>query len=70
MKLFMLLAVAALIAGGIYHKQVSQYVANLKADASQSNGTPTVLGSIIGTSNASTSLMNSVSNGVDNTLDR
>ncbi len=70
MKFFMLLAVAALIAGGVYHKQVSQYFSQLKTESSQSGGTPSVIGAMIGTSNTSTALMNNVSNGVNNALDR
>jgi hypothetical protein len=70
MKLFAFFAAAALIAGGIYHKQVSQYFAGLNAGTSQSGGAASVVGSFVGMSNSNTAVMSGVDNKVNNALDR
>jgi hypothetical protein len=62
MKLVVLCAVAALIVGGVYHKEVSQYFADHTAGASQSGGTTSVVNSIQGMGNSSNALMGGVNN--------
>ena len=69
MKRFLaLLAVAALIAGGIYHKQVSQYFADLDAGSSLAGSATSVVGSLVGTGNSSTAVVNEVDNKLNNAL--
>ncbi len=70
MKIFVFFAAAALIVGGIYHKQVSQYVAGLNAGSSRSGGAASVVGSFVGMGNSNTAVMNGVDNKVNNALDR
>ena len=62
MKLLALCAVAALIAGGVYHKEVLKYFADHTATASQSGGTTSVVNSIQGMGNSSNALMGGVNN--------
>jgi hypothetical protein len=69
MKLFAFFAVAALIVGGIYHKQVSQYFAGLNAGSSRSGSAASVVGTFVGVGNSNTALMNGVDNRVNNALD-
>jgi len=70
MKIFAFFAVAALIVGGIYHAQISQYFADLDAGSSQSGGATSVVGSFIGVGNSNTAVMNGIDNKVNNALDR
>ena len=46
MKLFVFLAVAALVVGSIYHAEISDYVADLSNGSSSFGGTPSVLSSM------------------------
>lgn len=66
MKLLVLLAVAALIVGGIYRTEVSQYLADLTEGSSSSGGATSVVDSIQGMGNS----RNAVMGGVGNALDR
>ncbi len=52
MKLFVLFAVAALIVGGIYRTEVSQYFADLSTERSKSGGGTSVVNSIQGVGSA------------------
>jgi hypothetical protein len=65
MKFMMFLVVAALIAGGIYHKEVSKYVADLNFGSSRSSGATTVVDSIQGMGNSSNALMGGVNNALN-----
>ena len=65
MRHFMFFAVIALIVGGIYHTEVSQYFADLTEGSSNSGGTTTVLDSIQGVGNSSNDLMRGVTNALD-----
>ena len=62
MKTFMFLAVAALIVGGIYHTEVSRYVAGLDVGSSRSSGSTSVVKSIQRTGNSGNALMGGVGN--------
>ena len=62
MKTFMLLAVAALIVGGIYHTEVSRYFADLNIGPSRSGGGTSVVNSIQGVGNSGNALMGGVGN--------
>ena len=65
MKLFVLFAVAALIVGGIYHTEVSQYFADRAARPSGSRGGTTVVDSIQGMGNSQKTLMGKVGRALD-----
>jgi hypothetical protein len=65
MKFLMLLAVAALIVGGVYHTEVSRYVASLGKGSSHSASTSSVVNSFSRTGNSSNNLMNGVGNALD-----
>ena len=65
MKLFMLFAVAALIVGGVYRTEVSQYFADRAARPSGSRGGTTVVDSIQGMGNAQNALMDQVGSALD-----
>lgn len=65
MKLFVLFAVAALVVGGIYHTEVSQYFADRAEGPSQSGGTMSPVGAIQGMGNSSNALMGKVGNALD-----
>jgi hypothetical protein len=62
----MVIAVAVLIVGGIYHTKVAQYFADHSAGSSHSGGATSVVGSVQGMGNSSNALMT----GVGNTLNR
>lgn len=62
MKTFMLLVVAALIAGGIYHTEVSRYFSDLKVASSPSGSGTSVVNSVQGAGNSSSALMGGVGN--------
>ena len=65
MKLFVLFAVAALIVGGIYHTEVSQYFADLTVGPSESGGGTSVVDSIQGMGNSQNTLMGKVGRALD-----
>lgn len=67
MKLLALIAVAAVVVGGIYHAEISQYFAHL-ADASSNGGGggSSVVNSIQNMGNSENALLG----GVDNALNR
>jgi hypothetical protein len=60
MKLFVLFAVAALIVGSIYHREVSRFVADITAGSSQSGGGTSVAHSIQGMGKSSNDLMSGI----------
>ena len=60
MKLFVLFAVAALIVGGIYHTEVSQYFADLTVGPSESGGGTSVVDSIQSMGNSRNTRMGKV----------
>jgi uncharacterized membrane protein len=62
MKTFMLLVVAALIAGGIYHKEVSRYFSDFNVASSRSGSGTSVVNSVQGAGNSSNALMGGVGN--------
>lgn len=66
MKLFVFLALAAIIFGGIYHNEVSEYFADISSSSSSgsygSSGGGSVLGSIRNMGNASSNLLGGVNN--------
>ena len=59
MKLFVLFAVAALVVGGIYHTEVSQYFNQLAEESSDSDygGGASVVNSMRGMGNSSNALI-------------
>ncbi len=63
MKQFVLFAVAALIVGGIYHTEVSQYFADLTVGPS--GGGTSVVDSIQGMGNSQNALMGKVGSALD-----
>ncbi len=65
MKLFVLFAVAALIVGGIYHTEVSQYFADRTVGPSESGGGTSVVDSIQGMGNSQNALMGQVGSALD-----
>ena len=65
MKLLMLFTVAALIVGGIYHTEVSQYFADLTVGPSESGGGTSVVDSIQGMGNSQNALMGQVGSALD-----
>ncbi len=65
MKFLMLFTVAALIVGGIYRTEVSQYFANLSAERSKSGGETSVVNSIQGMGNAQNALLGQVGSALD-----
>ncbi len=65
MKLFVLFAVAALIVGGIYHTEVSQYFTDRTVGPSESGGGTTVVDSIQGMGNSQKALMDQVGSALD-----
>ena len=65
MKLFMLFTVAALIVGGIYRTEVSQYFADLSIERSKSGGGTSVVNSIQGVGNAQNALLGQVGSALD-----
>lgn len=65
MKFFVLLAVAALIVGGIYRTEVSQYVADLAVEPSEYGGGTSVVNSIQGTGRSQNALMGRVGGALD-----
>jgi len=65
MKLFVLFIAAALIVGGIYHAEVSQYFADLAEGSSNSGGATSVVDSISGMGNSGNALLGGVSNALD-----
>ena len=64
MKLLVLFAVAALVAGGIYHTEVSQYFAGLSAGPSEYGGGTSVVNSIQSTGNSQNALMGHVGSAI------
>jgi hypothetical protein len=64
MKLFVLFAVAAVIVGGVYHKEVSQYFAD-HAGSSQSGSATSVVNSMQRMGNSSNALLGGVNNALD-----
>ncbi len=62
MKTLMLLAVATLIVGGIYHKEVSRYFADLNTGPTRSGSGTSVVNSIQGVGNSGNALMGGVGN--------
>ncbi len=65
MKLFVLFAVAALIVGGIYHTEVSQYFADRTVGPSESAAGTSVVDSIQGMGNSQNALMGQVGSALD-----
>ena len=65
MKLFVLFAVAALIVGGIYRTEISQYVADLTVEPSEYGGGMSVVDSIQATGNSQNALMGQVGSALD-----
>jgi len=65
MKLFVLFAVAALIVGGIYHTEVSQYFAARTVGPSESGDGTTAVDSIQGMGNSQKALMDQVGSALD-----
>lgn len=65
MKFFVLIAVAALIVGGIYRTEVSQYVADLAAEPSEYGGGTSVVNSIQDTGRSQNALMGRVGGALD-----
>ncbi len=65
MKLFVLFAVAALIVGGIYHTEVSQYFADRTVGPSESGDGTTAVDSIQGMGNSQKALMDQVGSALD-----
>ncbi len=65
MKTFVLLAVAALIVGGIYHTEVSQSFADFTVGPSESGGATSVVDSIRGVGNSGNALLGGVGNALD-----
>lgn len=63
MKPFLfLLALSGLIAGGIYHKEVSHYVSALSGGPSQYGGSSSVVGSVKGVGDSNNNLMSGIGN--------
>lgn len=62
--ILVVLALSALIAGGIYHEEVSHYVTALSGGPTQHGGSSSAVGSVksVGSSNSS------IINGIGNTL--
>lgn len=60
MKLLVLLAVAALIVGGIYHTEVSKYLADLTGGSSNSGSATSVVHSMQRMGNSSNAVMGGV----------
>ncbi len=65
MKLFVLFVVGALIVGGIYHTEVSQYVADLTVGPSEYGGGTSVVNSIQSTGRSQNALMGRVGSALD-----
>ena len=56
------LALACLIAGGVYHEEVSRYVASLSGGPTQYGGSGYVVDSVKGVGNANNNLMKGIGN--------
>lgn len=65
MKLLVLFTAVALIVGGIYHTEVSQYFADLTAGASNSGGGTSTVNSIQGMGNSQNALIGGVNNSLN-----
>ena len=66
MKPFLFVAIAALVAGGIYHTEVSEYVADLTDGSSSSGSVTSVADSMRDMGSSGNNLMR----GIGNTLNR
>jgi hypothetical protein len=64
MKFFMFVLVGALVAGGIYHTEISEYFDSLGNGASGSGGGSSFAGSFSGVGNSSNGLMQGVGGGL------
>ena len=70
MKTFLLLLVAAVIVGAIYHTEVTRYVADLNIGSSSSGGSyssssgPSVVSSMRAMGNSGSALMGGVGNAI------
>lgn len=57
-----LLALSALIAGGIYHEEVSHYVTAVSGGPTQYGGSGSVVGSVKSVGSSNSNLMNGIGN--------
>ena len=60
MKRFMFFAAIALVVGGIYHEEVSDYVAGLSDGSSSSGSVTSVVDSMRGMGDSGNSMMNRI----------
>jgi len=60
MKFFMYMAIAALIVGGIYHEDVSEYFADLSSGSYGSGGGSSMVGSMRDMGNAGSNLLGGI----------
>jgi len=64
MKLVMLVAVAAIVAGGVYHEDVARFFSKAAKGSYSTTSSSSVTNSVKGTGSSTNSLMGGVSNAI------
>lgn len=65
MKFFMFLAIAAVIVGGVYHTEISDYFADLSSGSASYGGGSSVVGSMRSMGNSSSALIGGAGNALN-----